>query len=573
MERVKKTMNTEKIVTNGLTLKSKLIMVIISIIVLMTVLSLGTYAAMKNIMSSLDDMIEVTSQANEISILADESIKEVNQIVLKKDDESKKNTYDKLNKIKNDLEFIKNHSTSEESLKSVDTMERIMSTYEENLEKLIQANNNGDPQKAKDYFERITLMLRSSDDSIRELVTNELNDQKAEKLELSKGANLTGIVILLLIVSISILSIIAATIFVNKIVNAIGKIVRYAQSIADNNLVLEDISISSSDELSILGNSFNKMSSNLRNLISKINKEGAGVTDAAYNLQSNTEQSSKALEQIARAIQEVSSGMLEQTDKSEKTVEVISELVDANKRISENANIVLRTSDKATNAAAMGNSKLKDLRKQIKTIEENVLPVQSTAEQLKLQSMEIGKVVESITEISSQTNLLALNSAIEAARAGENGKGFAVVAEEVRKLAEKSGESAKEITNMLANIQVQSDELTNRILSSVKEVKESASMAEVARESFDEIITTSTNVDKQVKEITIEIENILRKISDVQEMSKNISDITKKSSESSHDVAAAIEEQTAGIEEITSTATVLSEMSADLQELINQFKI
>lgn len=564
---------THKIFTKGLTLRVKLITAISVIVILMTLLSIGTFITMKNLMTKLDTMIEVTVEANEIFTLTDESIDDVNQIVLKKDEESQNVVYGKLQKIKSNIEFIKNNTITKDGMKSVDVLERIISTYEETLENLIKANKDGDPEKAKKSFEKITATLSSSDDSIKELLTSQLNEQQIKKVTLMKDANLAGTIIILLILSISIISIIVATVFVNQIVNTIGKIVRYAQSIANNDLALDDINIKSSDELSILASSFNKMKTNLCTLISEIRRESTDVAEASYNIKANTEQSSTVLDQIARNIQEVSAGALEQADTSTKTVSVIGDLFNANKRISENANKVSTTSNKATNAAALGNEKLKNLVGQIKIIENRIVPVQATAELLKHRSNEIKKVVDSITDVASQTNLLALNSAIEAARAGENGKGFAVVAEEVRKLAEISGASAKEIATMLADIQTQSDELYNSMSSSVKEVKESSVIAEDARTSFKNILNTSNDVDKQVKEISFEIESILEKISTVEKMSKNINDITKKSSESSHDVAAAVEEQTAGLQEIASTTHVLSEMSNKLNQLIKQFKI
>ena len=564
---------THKIVTKGLTLRVKLIAVISGIIILMTILSIGTFITMKSLMNRLNTMIEVTVEANEIFTLADKSIEDVNKVVLKKDEESQNVVYSELNKMKDNIEFIKKNTTTEDGMKSVDVLERIMSTYEETLEKLIQANKNGDPETAKKSFEKITATLSSSDDSIKELLTNQLNEQQIEKVNLMKDANLSGIIIMILIISISIASIIVASLFVNQIVNTIGKIVRYAQSIANNDLVLDDINVKSSDELSILASSFNKMKTNLRTLISEIKKESTDVADASYNIKANTENSSTVLEQIARNIQEVSAGALEQADASTKTVSVIDDLFNANKRISENANKVSSTSNEATNAAVLGNEKLKNLVEQIRNIENKIIPVQATADLLKQRSNEIKQVVDSITDIAAQTNLLALNSAIEAARAGENGKGFAVVAEEVRKLAEESEKSAKDITTMLADIQIQSEQLSSSMSSSVQEVKESSTVAEDARTSFKNILKTSNDVDKQVKEITLEIESVLDKISEVERMSKNINDITKKSSESSHDVAAAVEEQTAGLQEIASTTHVLSEMSNNLNQLIHQFKI
>ncbi|AAK79320.1 methyl-accepting chemotaxis protein [Clostridium acetobutylicum] len=554
-------------------LRVKLITILVGIIIPMTFLSIGTFAIMKSLMNRLDTMIEVTVKSNEIFALADNSISEVNKVVLNKDEKSKKAAYSNLDKIKSNIKFIKDNTTSLNSMKSVDVMERIMSTYEENLNNLINSNKSGDTEQAMKNFKIITQTLSSSNDSIQNLVTNQLTDQKTEKIALLKTASFMGILIIILIISISILSFAVATILINNIVNIIKKLVTYATSIAENNLALADIHINSSDELGVLAESFNKMSRNLRSLINKINTESSNVTDAAYNLQTNTEQSSKALEQIAVSVQGVSEGALTQADQAEKTVSVITDLFEANKRISDNAHKVLNTSDAATNAAVLGNEKLKKVIEQIKVIENKVIPVQNTAELLNKRSNEIKKVVDAITEIASQTNLLALNSAIEAARAGENGKGFAVVAEEVKKLAEDSQNATVEITSMLQDIQQKSNELYESMSTSVQEIKESTTVAEAAREAFSEILNTSSNVDKQMQEITLEIEGIVKEISTVEKMSIDIERIAKSSSESSHDVAAAVEEQTASVEEIFSTTTVLSQMSNELKNLINKFKI
>ena len=165
------------------------------------------------------------------------------------------------------------------------------------------------------------------------------------------------------------------------------------------------------------------------------------------------EQSATSATEVANSICEVASGMEQQVIAVQKallTVEKISII------IGDITNEVAQTADSSDNAAKYakdGMSLIEQAIKQMTHIDASVEKSSGSIAKLSAHSKEIGNIVKTISNIAGQTNLLALNAAIEAARAGESGRGFAVVADEVRKLAEQSQAAAKEIANMISEVQ------------------------------------------------------------------------------------------------------------------------
>lgn len=135
-------------------------------------------------------------------------------------------------------------------------------------------------------------------------------------------------------------------------------------------------------------------------------------------------------------------------------------------------------------------------------IAQSVNESSSTVQNLERQSDRIGTIVKVIKEIADQTNLLALNAAIEAARAGEQGRGFAVVADEVRKLAERTANSTKEIAEVIQSIQVDTRDAVRSMQLAVSQAQEGASLATQAGDAINEIRSGTVQVVQAVNEIS-----------------------------------------------------------------------
>ena len=346
-----------------------------------------------------------------------------------------------------------------------------------------------------------------------------------------------------------------------------------AQRIANGELEVPRIKVSSDDEVAILATSFTKMVSNLRMLIGKIVESSSEVARSADILKNVAEQTTQVSQQIATNIQDVSNGAYEQSTQTRQTIQVVNALLDGNEKVLTNAQQVLMAAEKATTAAATGDTKINELLTQITVIEEKINSIQAVTEGLKKHTDDIGVILEVINQISSQTNLLSLNAAIEAARAGEYGRGFAVVADQVRKLAEDTGNQVENIAAILEAIQTQAYRFTSEMAEGVQEVKAGTNVAEEALVAFKNIVLTSEEVNTQIKAINQELERMKNEIRKVEEGSLSIATIAEQSSQRSQEVAASTEEQVASLEEALSSASTLSRMALELQNMVKQFKL
>jgi methyl-accepting chemotaxis protein len=232
-----------------------------------------------------------------------------------------------------------------------------------------------------------------------------------------------------------------------------------------------------------------------------------------------------------------------------------------------------QSSDEAQKVTGDGEQSIKEVIRQMNSINLTIEESAQIFEEFRNKSKEIGQIVDAITAIAEQTNLLSLNAAIEAARAGEHGKGFAVVAEEVRKLAEQSSHSASRISAIISSIQAQSEKMTASMGKSIDEIQAGIKITGGAGEAFKNISDAIGRVDRQINEICSEVELINAAIMDIKKAGDSIVEISRTSASRTQDVASSVEELSAGIEEVLSTTNILNNLASELQKLVDGFKL
>jgi len=267
----------------------------------------------------------------------------------------------------------------------------------------------------------------------------------------------------------------------------------------------------------VIGNALHTTIVNLNNMFGEINN--------------STSQVSTGSKQIADGAQALAQGSTEQAAAVEQLSSSISEIAQKTKENADMAGKAANLAGTIKQSAEKGSSQMDQMMDAVKEINQA--------------SQNINKVISVIDNIAFQTNILALNAAVEAARAGQHGKGFAVVAEEVRSLASKSAEAAKETGALIAN--------------SMEKAELGARIADETAASLVEIVAGINESTQLVTEIAKSSE----------EQSMGISQVNKGIDQ----VAQVVQQNSATAEESAAASEEMSGQSSMLEELISQFKL
>lgn len=324
-------------------------------------------------------------------------------------------------------------------------------------------------------------------------------------------------------------------------------------------------------EISTLNESIKTLKDSLALMISNIKNSSQAMIGQSQNLNGNMGSMQNVMLAFDASVKEMSHDSDKQLKEIEITASAIEQITASIQDIASSSEQTVSLATKSLESANNGKDILAETQRKVSNSNTTMIESTKMIHNLGERTQEISKIIDVITAISSQTNLLALNAAIEAARAGEAGRGFAVVAEEVRKLAEQSNSAASTISNMVNQIQTETETVINRITDNAKHAQEDLEAIKEVEKSFDLITSSIEDLSNQINGISSAMEEIS---AGSEEMAASVSTIvqsTQNSVSNITDLAHSSDGINTSIKDIYESAQLLSTMSDELKNTVSKF--
>lgn len=327
------------------------------------------------------------------------------------------------------------------------------------------------------------------------------------------------------------------------------------------------------DELGSLFKAVKTMQDDVRQLIGQVKEVAGGVGSYADNMKQVTHQTGSSIAQVGNSVSEIARVSADQAKELEDGVIRINGLSGHvntvavyTGEINEGYTAMTDLNNQVTGIVRTLTDKTEEGRQAIQEVDVVVKKVNQMTAQ-------ISSITEVIEQIAAQTNLLALNASIEAARAGEHGRGFAVVAEEVRKLAEQSGQAASDIKQLIQDVQQESNVAVDAMNRAQQVVLAQGSAVGETGVIFGEIASSVHSMSAKVAEMQKYFKTMTGQTAEIVDVFSSISAGAEETSAITSEVNSATARQLSSMGEVTACADKLYSMVEELQEKIAKFKV
>ncbi|MCU6709245.1 methyl-accepting chemotaxis protein [Paenibacillus sp. J5C_2022] len=384
------------------------------------------------------------------------------------------------------------------------------------------------------------------------------------------GGNIVSIVIVAAILAVALYP--TVSFLEGAITHSFDEISSAAYSISKGDFT-QKIDTSSSSGTGELGHSFNSMVDKLRDILSETTNIIRHVADTSRSIFDKNNNIKIAMEQVAASSNELATGANAISDDVADMSESINEIEQKVSAYAQSTKEMNTCSEQTVQLVQKGQDALEVQASGMQRNVDATAKVAETIQDLARKAQGISAITTTISDIAEQTNLLSLNASIEAARAGDHGRGFAVVAQEVRKLAEESTASTKQVFNLVKSI----DEGIKQAINNMKINEEAVQLQSVhinqSEVVFKEIVESIRFITDQIYAFSQESDAMLDSARKISSAIQNISAITQQSAAGTEQVSASMNEQIASVQAVVEETERMLSMATQLQRTIQVFKV
>ena len=471
-------------------------------------------------------------------------------------------------------------TTEENSILS--EFEKTLTEYRDIRVKTIETSHktaSGRPEDlaaANKSYEEMSVSRDKTIDLINKLV--EINQTVAksayEKSNQQYHATLRNTIIIIAVAIL--LGLLISFLVAKKVVATLVIVTDIVKKTADYNLVFDNSAaklLGNKDELGDIAREVGGMRKKLRELVEGIIDASGNINKLTAETAQATKETSTSITEMAKTVEQLAEGSSVQAQDAQKASETLLNLSREIGQTANSAELLRKLSDETGQENVQEQNAIRNLEEKFKQNMEVSAKVDRNIASLSGKSGSISQIIGVIESIAEQTNLLALNAAIEAARAGEAGRGFAVVAEEIRKLAEQTAVSTREISGIVSDIQQEIDVASNQ-MEETREIVDNANKALASTAGASNSIGEALGkMISQVDEIVKRVEKVNRDKEEALTAIESISAVSEESAASTEEVSATVEEQTSTIETIAEMTANIKQLAEQLERSVAAFKL
>lgn len=402
--------------------------------------------------------------------------------------------------------------------------------------------------------------------------TNMLVCAMVPQKEIMAGAQAILRYTLIAVAICAVIAIVVGSVLASGISKAIRKVNRVLKKTSDGDLTGQ-ISMKRKDEFNVLSSSITNMIGSMKDLILKMTNVSGHVSDSAVQVGTNSEVLLEVTKNITEAVDYINSGISQQAQDTESCLEQMNGLAERINVVHENTDEISEIAQEAQGAIENGMVIVANLGEKVQGTTEVTETIIREIRELNKESIAINSIIGTINEIAEQTNLLSLNASIEAARAGEAGRGFAVVSEEIRKLAEQSGNAGNQIGEIINHIQ-------ERLAATIETAGLAGESVAFQTEALNNTVDVFKNISQQVSKLAEDVEKITQSVGGIEQAKEDtmnaiesISTTSNQTESASEELARSTEKQLQAVEVLNDAVKQLQMDAEDLDTSVSIFKV